>query len=161
MKTKNEEMELQRILEHQQLRLKNFVKLDLKHIEVLSFDVIKRNFNNFAKCESEWELLNVDDPIECLKGRFKIMRDIIEATHPHEYCPYYDEEVFINNLLLGKTIEDMFNVYRIRTDLDKCPLCGSSLYGMKYALSRRDNITHICSECGEKEAYEDMLDIRI
>lgn len=42
-----------------------------------------------------------------------------------------------------------------------CPLCGgpipNALYEGKYsgALSRRDNKTEICSDCGVREAIED------
>lgn len=38
--------------------------------------------------------------------------------------------------------------------MDKCPKCGGPL-GDRLALSRRDNKTNICSECGYKEAMED------
>lgn len=36
----------------------------------------------------------------------------------------------------------------------KCPKCGGPL-GKRPALSRRDNKTDICSECGAREAIED------
>lgn len=36
----------------------------------------------------------------------------------------------------------------------KCPKCGGQL-GERPALSRRDNKTDICSDCGFKEAMED------
>lgn len=38
--------------------------------------------------------------------------------------------------------------------MKKCPKCGGPL-GDRPALSRRDNKTDICSECGYKEAMED------
>lgn len=38
-----------------------------------------------------------------------------------------------------------------------CPRCHERIYGYP-ALSRRDNKTYICSECGVKEAMEDFLD---
>lgn len=38
--------------------------------------------------------------------------------------------------------------------MEKCPKCGGPL-GDRPALSRRDNKTDICSECGYKEAIED------
>ena len=40
----------------------------------------------------------------------------------------------------------------------RCPKCGRSL-GDRPALSRRDNKTDICSECGFKEAMEDAQKI--
>ncbi len=37
-----------------------------------------------------------------------------------------------------------------------CPRCKWNLLSeRKYALSRRDNVTHICPECGTQEALED------
>lgn len=36
----------------------------------------------------------------------------------------------------------------------KCPKCGG-LLGERPSLSRRDNKTDICSDCGFKEAMED------
>lgn len=40
----------------------------------------------------------------------------------------------------------------------KCPKCGGPL-GDRPALSRRDNKTDICSECGFREAMEDAQKI--
>lgn len=39
--------------------------------------------------------------------------------------------------------------------MEKCPKCGGPL-GKRPALSRRDNKTDICSECGYREAIEDL-----
>jgi len=39
----------------------------------------------------------------------------------------------------------------------KCPLCTNVITEPRYALSRRDNKTKICPECGELEALEDFL----
>lgn len=37
-----------------------------------------------------------------------------------------------------------------------CPKCNKRYAKNKGALSRRDNKTEICSECGYKEAIEDL-----
>ena len=43
------------------------------------------------------------------------------------------------------------------TDLTaKCPLCKTSLDKQFYSLSRVDNKTHICSDCGTWEALAPM-----
>lgn len=42
--------------------------------------------------------------------------------------------------------------------MKKCPKCGGSL-GKRPALSRRDNKTDICADCGYKEAMEDAQKI--
>ena len=38
-----------------------------------------------------------------------------------------------------------------------CPICGRE-YADYPALSRRDNITEICPDCGVSEALEDFFD---
>lgn len=38
----------------------------------------------------------------------------------------------------------------------KCPKCGK-IYGDYPAISRRDNQTEICPECGVQEALEDFF----
>ena len=45
----------------------------------------------------------------------------------------------------------MDNVVRIGV----CPICGSS-YSGKPALSRKDNRTRICPDCGTREALESI-----
>ena len=39
----------------------------------------------------------------------------------------------------------------------KCPLCYRSYQEGFHALSRRDNTTHICPDCGTREAMEDYF----
>ncbi len=40
-------------------------------------------------------------------------------------------------------------------ELKKCPRCGS-MYGRAPALSRKDNKTLICPDCGTREALESI-----
>lgn len=42
--------------------------------------------------------------------------------------------------------------------IENCPRCHKKAYGYP-ALSRHDNKTYICSECGVAEAMEDFLGI--
>ena len=37
-----------------------------------------------------------------------------------------------------------------------CPACGGEMNHPFVALSRRDNTTSVCSECGQREAWEDL-----
>ena len=39
-----------------------------------------------------------------------------------------------------------------------CPRCGKEWLEWRAALSRKDNKTLICSECGEHEAFDDYFD---
>lgn len=153
------ETQLKETLELQHLKLKRIPELDMNKIEILPLEVLKENFDDYKRCESKWNLLP-NNPIDFVKQRFAEMRKILAENYPKVYYPYYEEEVMLNNLKQGKTVEDMTHIYRIQTKYEKCPLCGCSLFGMQYAISRRDNKTHICSDCGQQEAMQDMMNVR-
>jgi len=51
---------------------------------------------------------------------------------------------------LGLLTKDVFKIYPI------CPLCGKD-YDNRPALSRKDNKTLICSNCGVGEAFFDFI----
>ena len=48
---------------------------------------------------------------------------------------------------MAKTLYDIMNELGIRI----CPICGKE-YTEHPAISRKDNVTEICPECGMKEA---------
>lgn len=160
MNDKERQQELENILKLQERELR-FYSLNLENcqIEKLPLNSLHQNFDDFSQCEELWQVMD-DNPIETLKKIFQSLRYVVEQLHPDEYYPIYEEEVFLNKLRLGQTVEDMYNVYRVRTDLEKCPCCGVSIFKGTYAISRRDNKTHICSNCGMKEAIEDMSNTR-
>ena len=160
MNKKERQEELEDILKMQNRQLQ-YNALDLKkcQVEKLSLEVLKRNFDDFSKCEDKWVLMD-DNSIETLKTIFKSLRTVVEKLHPEEYYPAYEEEVFLNKLRLGQTVEDMYNVYRVRTSLEKCAYCGSSIFEGTFSISRRDNKTQICSNCGTREAIEDISNTR-
>ena len=60
-----------------------------------------------------------------------------------------DIEERIKNIGYGKSFDDFLENEK------KCTCCGG-LLGERPALSRRDGKTYICSECGYKEAMEDV-----
>lgn len=157
---KNKEKIVEEIVDYQKELLKKYPKLDINNIEYLFLDDLKENFDDYSRCEGLWKVMDEEIPGEKLKKIFASLRKTNEMIRPNEFYPYYEEEVFINNLLLGKTVQDMFRVYRIKTDYEKCPLCGSSIIEGQYALSRRDNKSRICSSCGMKESLEDFTNIR-
>ena len=160
MNKKERQEELEDILKMQNRQLQyNALDLDNCQIEKLSLKELKSHFDDYSKCEDKWTLMS-EDSIEKLKTIFKSLREVVKQLHPEEYYPIYEEEVFLNRLRLGQTVEDMYNVYRIRTSLEKCPYCGSSIFEGTFAISRRDNKTIICSNCGMKEAIEDFSDTR-
>lgn len=147
----------------QQLEKMN-IKLDISNIELLHLNTLKEHFENFSACEGEWipfdSIKPGVDAIEHLKTMFASLRNVVETMYPDEYYPAYEDEIFINKLKMGQTIQDMYNIYRVQTDFEKCSICGASIIPDTFAISRRDNETRICSECGTNEAIEDMLGIR-
>lgn len=156
---------LNETLQYQQMQLKKgcLSKIELNNIEFLPIAVLRENFDDYGACEDKWKTLqeiikNDKSPFDFVKFRFETMKKIVEENHPNEYYPIYEEEIFINALLLGKPIEDMMTIYRVRTTYPKCPLCGASIFTNTGAISRRDNETMICSACGLKEAIEDFAD---
>ena len=43
-------------------------------------------------------------------------------------------------------------------EAELCPKCVTNVLEEVPALSRRDNKTLICSDCGREEAFEDFID---
>lgn len=43
-----------------------------------------------------------------------------------------------------------------KVESKKCPVCGKFYQGLG-ALSRKDNETEICSECGQAEGMEELM----
>lgn len=62
-----------------------------------------------------------------------------------------DIEERIKNVGYGKSFDDLLNDKTIK----RCPKCNGPL-GNRPALSRRDNKTDICADCGMKEAIKDV-----
>lgn len=156
------------ILEYQITKLQQLeklkIQLNISNIEVLHLNIFKEHFEDFSACEGEWIPLDSIRPgvdaIDHLKTVFTSLRDIVDTMYPEEYYPVYEDKVFINKLKLGETVQDMYNIYRVQTDFEKCPICGGSIIPHTFAISRRDNKTHICSECGINEAIEDISGTR-
>lgn len=164
MNKEQKQVMLNETLQYQQMQLKKscLAKTDLNNIEFLPIATLKENFDDYSACEDKWrplkDIVSDKSPLEFIKIRFETLKKIVEENHPNEYFPIYEEEVFTNALLLGKPIEDMLTIYRINTAYPKCLLCGASIFPNTGALSRRDNETIICSDCGLKEAIEDFAD---
>lgn len=166
-KRKDELEKLNNVIEDQKRTLQYIPSLNLDNIEYLKIDDLKKNYDNFEKCENLWEPLSPPviptgkAPIDFIKSRFSTMRYVLETSYPEEYRPYYEEEVMLNNLKLGKPVYDMYNIYRVVSCYEKCPLCGASIFNGFGGVSRRDNKTLICSDCASKEAIEDLLNERV
>jgi len=87
-----------------------------------------------------------------------ITKDIIEEMKIEDRnSEEYTREFALGSLKSGRIIDTPCILFKLGKDEDTktCPLCGSYYMGMG-ALSRRDNKTDICPQCGMNEAIEDM-----
>ena len=67
----------------------------------------------------------------------------------------YDDEIIMDDLLL---IDD--SLTRKILEIQKCPKCGKEFTDYP-ALSREDNETEICPECGVREAMQSYMNFRV
>lgn len=109
--------------------------------EFLSNEIHQENFGDFERCESKWTEKDEKEINELLKNRTGLFEKV-------------DLKTTIDMLNDGKVISLKIGFIRLKNDMEKCKLCGSEL-GMP-AVSRRNNKTQICSDCGLKEAVEDI-----
>jgi len=127
----------------------------------LSKKVFDKNLQDFRRCEDKWE---VKDYIteEFLKKNFGFVVGVLQSTDPNKSIDYYKWEYIKDLLEKGRVVEDPFMLYRVKSDLPRCPLCGGTYNEAthEYSISRRDNKTKICPQCGIDEAFQDLFDER-
>ena len=100
---------------------------------------------------SEWQQTSVDDFLT----NVRITKEIIEESGENkEFLYLYEEKNALDFIKSGRVITTPILEYRLASGKD-CPICHSKFLGIG-ALSRRDNKTEICSQCGVNEALEDM-----
>lgn len=131
------------------------MKFQIEKIPIVTYI---SNDKDFYACEQLWE---EDDSLteEKLKQVFESHRKFLMNEYPlgtreHEHAKtYFEWNSIVNQLERGKVVGDMFNLYRAKNDLPKCPRCGCSYKAVEdEAVSRKDNKTLVCSDCGTKEA---------
>ena len=80
-------------------------------------------------------------------GRKEIIQE--KLVHERKKLEIMEKEYFDQK----KLVEDMKKEIYVLEKEKKCPRCGKSMNGFP-ALSRKDNKTEICSQCGQEEAME-------
>lgn len=107
------------------------------NFELLTEQKFNKNFGSFEKSEYSW--VDIDESVV----------DLLL------YARYKDESESIKiDMLKGRSIPAIVGYIRLKNDLCKCPLCGSSFEEGYGALSIVDNETEICSNCGAREQLE-------
>lgn len=102
----------------------------------------------------EWNKTTLENFLESVE----ITRDlIIELAISDRDPKEYEEKYALGLLRSGRVVDTPAILFKLGegNNTTKCPICGSFYMGMG-ALSRRDNKTDICSQCGMDEAIEDM-----
>lgn len=105
--------------------------------EILTEQDFNRNFGSFEKSEKCWK--ETDESVVDL---------LLSAKYKE------DKGAVKNQILNGKSIPSIVGFIRKKTDLEKCPLCGSSFEESLFALSIVDSETRICPDCGTREQME-------
>ena len=120
-------------------------------LERLNRDYFNSVNRDLSKCEDEWSPLPEFMTMDFLKDMLERERDAVLKTELETDAEELKWEFFSKQLEEGKVVADMFCLYRVKNDLPKCPKCGASLRRTQGTLSRSDNKTMICSDCGESE----------
>jgi len=99
-----------------------------------------------------WELTTMDFFLAVVEDT----RDCIQATNNTNHdANDYTKERAIWNLATGRTIDTPFLQFRL-AEGEICHYCNAKFIKHMGALSRRDNKTYICADCGTREAIEDF-----
>ena len=128
-------------------------------IEVLARNTFDKKNQDFGKCESDWKTDSLYT-IDFVEKMMKSTRDTLAMTRPEFDSSEFEWSNVYSRLLAGKVVEDIMVFYRVKTEDKKCPLCGSSIKEGLAAISRRDNKTEICNDCGVVEGLKDYAGLR-
>ncbi|MBQ3421062.1 MAG: hypothetical protein IJH34_05230 [Romboutsia sp.] len=105
--------------------------------ELLSEKLFNMNFGSFTDLELFWK---------------EIDESVVDLLL---YSRYKDKSKDIKEQILkGECYATIVGFIRLKTDLEKCTLCGSSFKSPFHSLSIVDNKTKICSNCGLREQLE-------
>ena len=110
-------------------------------LEKLGVGLYNDNNQDFTAVDDLWEPIET----ELAKKFVESNKKTLEMTRKDEDLSMYTWEAAQQTLADGRVIELMMMFVRQQTDLPKCPLCGSNIEDGLGAISRRDNVTEICS----------------
>ena len=127
----------------------------IMRFEKLFETVWNEKFGDFKKCEEDWIEITSEDAKKWTESAYELSK--LTEEEPREFLRWDNA---IKLLEEGKAIRLPFFFIREKNDNPKCPRCGCSYKNGFGALSRRDNKTEICSDCGTLEAFEDIGSVR-
>lgn len=132
---------------------KNYIINNNTQFEKLFLNTFEENFEDFYRCESLWENVELSEIEKVFASAYRVAVDMMDEEKM-EYCQLDNIKKLLEN---GNVVWSPYAIYRIKTTDDKCPICGASFPHNQLAISRRDNKTAICSTCALQEAIEDMI----
>lgn len=100
----------------------------------------------------------VESSLEEALQHCELTRDIIVETNDEVHKAEYLEEDYVTERLSeGKIVYTPMILFRGVVGTEVCPLCGSTFEDGMGSLSRKDNETVMCSDCGTAEAMSEFL----
>ena len=110
--------------------------------QMLSERNFNENFGGFRECETLWVTVSED-----------VVDIILSATYR------YNASLMKESMQEGKAIKVNVGYIRMKTELNKCPLCAGSFKEPYASLSIVDNKTRICPDCGVREQLESYIGV--
>jgi hypothetical protein len=100
----------------------------------------------------------VDTTVEEVLSHCEMTREIIKETNDQVHqSELFEEETVLDQLKNGKVIYTPTILFRGVVGSEVCPLCGATYEDGMGSLSRKDNETVICSDCGNEEALGEFF----
>lgn len=97
-----------------------------------------------------------DTTTEFILEHAALLQKILKLTRGPEFdTSFLDENRLVEQLENGFIVNMNMMIVRAVLGSETCPTCGATAESLT-SLSRRDNETMICENCGMREAFEDM-----
>lgn len=101
-----------------------------------------------------WVKSSLEEALEHCKLTREIIQEANDEVHKAEN---FEEEYVKERLSEGKIVYTPMILFRGVVGTEVCPLCGSTFEDGMGSLSRKDNETFICSDCGTEEAMNELF----
>ena len=130
----------------------------MKKYEMLPSGLYKENEIDYRLDSVKWISVTEEFLVESLTrnrikrmSQMKVSSKIVTEDELNRFEIDYIKDI----LALGKVVKGYSEYFRIQDDdAKRCPSCGGMIDDIFYSLSIRDDKTHICDDCGEKEVFE-------
>lgn len=129
--------------------------------EQLPEKTLENNYGDFRSCEGAWNPMTRADAKRFLTAAKNFNDSMLAMGSSHlvltgSGAPLEDPEKAMDEMVeTGCVLYLPLGYMRAKNDLPKCPRCGCSIMDEAHqAVSRYDNTTVICSDCGTIEAME-------